>query len=175
MRPSLSVVVAAVVAVAGLAGLVRGAVPQAAPGGALGGAATDPIVVSGAYVREPASPDVAAAYFTVYNTTGADDTLTSVITGAGQDAVLHADSNGAMTLTAGGLRIPAHSSVTLSPGKGHVMIEHLVGTLRPGEIVDLELQFANAGPIVVQAPVIAINAPAPTAGGTPAPSATVTR
>ncbi len=173
-RPSLPVLAAGLVAVVGLAGLIRGAVPQAAAGaGGLGGAASDPIVVSGAYVREPASPDVAAAYFTVYNTTGADDTLTSVITGAGQDAVLHDDVNGGMTVTPGGLRIPAHSSVTLSPGRGHVMIEHLVGTLKPGEIVDLELQFAKAGPVVVQAPVIAINAPAPTAA--PVPSATVTR
>jgi copper(I)-binding protein len=101
-----------------------------------------------------------------------------VITGAGQDAVLHADANGNMTVTPGGLRIPAHSSVTLSPGKGHVMIEHLVGTLKPGEIVDLELQFANAGPVVVQAPVIAINAPAPTGAAAPpagSPSATVTK
>jgi copper(I)-binding protein len=171
-RPALPVVAGAVIAVAGLAGLIRGAVPEAAAGGGPGvlgglGGAADPIVVSGAYVREPASPDVAAAYFTVFNTTASDDTLTSVITGAGQDAVLHADANGSMTVTPGGLRIPAHSSVTLSPGKGHVMIEHLVGTLKPGEIVDLELQFANAGPVVVQAPVIAINAPAPTGAAAP--------
>ena len=164
MGQSLPAVAAAVIAVAGLAGLIRGAVPQAA--GGAGRTSGEPIVVSGAYVREPASPDVAAAYFTVYNTTGSDDTLTSVITGAGRDAALHAESNGAMSVTPGGLRIPAHSSVTLSPGKGHVMIERLLGSLEPGQIVDLELRFAAAGPIVVQAPVIAINAPAPTAAAT---------
>lgn len=163
-RVRVSAVAAGLVAVAGLAGLIRGAVPQT-PAPVAGGAATEPIVVSGAYVREPASPDVAAAYFTVHNTTGADDTLTGVVTGAGQDAVVHSDVNGSMTLTASGLRIPPHSSVTLSPGKGHVMIEHLVGALKPGQSVNLELDFAHAGPVVVQAPVIAINAPAPTAAG----------
>jgi len=159
LRPSAFV--AAAVAVVGFAGLIRGAVPQAVSGG-LGGAATDPIVVSGAYVREPASPDVAAAYFTVYNTTGTDDTLISVASGAGESAALMIeDASGGMQESAAGLRIPAHSSVTLKPGKGHVMIEHLVGTLRPGQYVNLELDFANAGPVNVSAPVIAINAEPP--------------
>jgi copper(I)-binding protein len=160
-RPALSAVAAGVVAVAGLAGLIRGAVPQVAAGG-VGGAATDPIVISGAYVREPASPDVAAAYFTVYNTTGSDDMLTAVASGAGEDTVLHAD--GSMAPSASGLHVPAHSSVTLSPGKGHVMIEHLLGTLRPGQYVNLQLTFEHAGPVNVSAPVIATLAPAPTAG-----------
>ena len=159
-RPPVAAFAAGIVAVLGLAGLIRGAVPQAAV--SAGGAATDPIVISGAYVREPASPDVAAAYFTVYNTTGTADTLISVESGAGEDAVLHSD--GAMTVTSGGLGIPAHSSVTLSPGKGHVMIEHLLGPLRPGQFVNLQLSFANAGPVNVSAPVIALTAPAPTAG-----------
>ena len=91
-RPPASAFVAAAIAAVGFAGLIRGAVPQAV-GGGLGGAATDPIVVSGAYVREPASPDVAAAYFTVYNTTGTDDTLTSVATGAGQSAAVMTESS----------------------------------------------------------------------------------
>lgn len=161
IRPRPSAFVAAAVAAVGFAGLIRGALPQPVSGG-LGGAATDPIVISAAYVREPASPDVAAAYFTVYNTTGADDALISVASGAGQSAsVMTEDASGGMQASAAGLRIPAHSSVTLKPGKGHVMIEHLVGTLRPGQYVNLELDFANAGPLTVSAPVIAINAEPP--------------
>jgi copper(I)-binding protein len=155
----LAVLAAGLVAAAGLAGLIRGAVPQPAAGG--GSTATDPIVISGAYVREPASPDVAAAYLTIDNTTGTDDTLTSVATGAGQQAMLITDANGAMTAMAEGLRIPAHSTVRLAPGKGHVMIEHLIGTLRPGQHVNLQLTFTHAGPPNVSAPVIAITAPAP--------------
>lgn len=161
-RPPVFAFAAGLVALVGLAGLIRGAVPQTPAPPQAGGAVTEPIVVSGAYVREPASPDVAAAYFTVYNTTGTDDTLTSVSSGAGEVAVLHSDANGSMT-PARGLRIPAHSSVTLSPGKGHVMIERLFGPLKPGQTVNLELEFARAGTVIVTAAVIGINAPAPTA------------
>jgi copper(I)-binding protein len=75
---------------------------------------------------------------------------------------VHVDDAATMKVLPGGLRIPAFGSVTLSPGKAHVMIEHLLGPLRAGQTVNLELQFANAGPVDVQARVIAINAPAPT-------------
>jgi hypothetical protein len=43
------------------------------------------------------------------------------------------------------------------------MIEKLVGTLRPGQQVNLQLTFADAGVISVSAPVVALGAPAPTA------------
>jgi copper(I)-binding protein len=49
----------------------------------------------------------------------------------------------------------------------------LFGTLTAGQSVNLQLTFANAGPIEVTAPVIAIFAPAPTAAVPPAsPGAT---
>ncbi len=169
MRVTLPLVAAAAVTTIGLAGLFRGAVPQggaavAAPAG------HPPIVVTDAYVRQPASPDVAAAYFTVTNTTGSPDRLVSVVTGAGQQSVLHTETaNGNMVVAADGLLVPAHSSVTLSPGKGHVMIQKLYGALLPGQTVRVELDFTSAGTVVVTVPVIAINAPAPT-GGAPAPT-----
>ena len=166
-RPPVLVAVAGVVAVVGLAGLIRGAVPLASAGGG-GTAATPgaaPIVVTNAYVREPASPDVAAAYFTISNTTDTDDSLISVQSGAGKSTALYNSSMAEMT---GGLRIPAHSSVTLSPGDGHVMIHDLLGPLQPGQTVNLQLTFAHNIPLIVEAPVIAINAPAP--GESPAPS-----
>jgi copper(I)-binding protein len=67
----------------------------------------------------------------------------------------------------GGLRLPAHSSATLSPGDGHVMIENLLGQLRPGQTVNLQLTFAHNIPLIVEAPVIAIDAPAPGASTSP--------
>jgi copper(I)-binding protein len=159
-RLPASAFVAAAVAVVGFAGLIRGAVPQAASGG-LGGAATDPIVVSGAYVREPASPDVAAAYFTVYNTTGVPDALLSVTSGAGGVAELHTYVNGVMTAVSGAVAIPAHGSLVLTTGGPHVMISKLIGTVKAGQTVTLELLFQNAGPITVSAPVLAYGTPAP--------------
>ena len=69
--------------------------------------------------------------------------------------------------------IPAHGSLVLSTGKGHVMIEQLFGTLLPGQNVDLELVFAKAGPIDVSAAVIALGAPAPD-GSSAAPTGATT-
>jgi copper(I)-binding protein len=157
----------AVVAALGAAGLVRGAMPQpvvAAPSQSAAG----PIVVTGAYVRAPVPPSrTAAAYFTVYDTTGTPDRLLDVQTGAGASAVLHTIApNGSMVAAPDGVVIPAHGRLVLTTGKGHVMIEGVYGTLRPGQTVNLELDFANAGPIDVAAPVIAVGAPAPTATAT---------
>jgi copper(I)-binding protein len=157
-----AVVAATTVAVLGCAGLVRAAVPQTIASG--GGTGTSPpIVVTGAYVRQPAPPtDAAAAYFTVYNTTATDDRLLSVVSGAGATSVLHTLVDGRMTVTANGAVIPAHGKLVLSTGGGHVMIENLFGDLVPGQNVNLQLTFAHAGPIEVSAPVIALEAPAPT-------------
>jgi copper(I)-binding protein len=155
MRPALWWAAAVVVAVAGVAGLARGATPQAAATGG-GTSSSPPIVVTGAYVREPASPDVAAAYFTVFNTTAVPDTLVSAATGAGEESILHLETDGSMTDTPNGIVIPAHGTVVFKPSTGHVMIEKLFGPLLPGESVDIQLTFANAGQVVVSAPVIGI-------------------
>lgn len=151
------------VAVVGASGLIRGAVPQSSGSGSSG--AAEPIVVSGAFVRPPLPPNkTAAAYFTVYNTTGRDDRLLSVESGAGTDTVLHATG---MKPAPDGIAVPAHGRLVLTVGKGHVMIEGITGRLAPGQQVNLVLDFANAGSIDVAAPVIAYDRPAPTPSGVP--------
>jgi len=146
------VTVGVLIAAVGTAGLIRGASPQATATAGDTGAA--PIVVSDAFVRPPVPPtQLAAAYFTVYNTTDQDDTLLSVVTGAGATAELHKEVNGVMTAISGGVVVPAHGSLVLSVGKGHVMIGDLFGPLKAGQIVNIELTFANAGPVDVAAPV----------------------
>lgn len=148
--PGLSVGV--LIAALGTAGLIRGAVPQATADS--GNTGASPIVVSDAFVRPPVPPtQLAAAYFTVYNTTGQDDTLQSVATGAGRTAELHQEVNGVMSAISGGVTIPAHGSLVLSVGKAHVMIGDLFGPLKAGQLVNIELTFANAGPVDVVAPV----------------------
>jgi periplasmic copper chaperone A len=159
-RPSLLTVGAVLVALLGAAALARGAVPQAAA--SRGAAATSPpIVVTGAYVRVPASPSLAAVYLTIYNTTSEPDTLTAAIPGFGESATIHSEVNGTMVENATGLVIPAHSSVTLKPTTGHIMVENLYGTLSPGQTVNLELDFFYAGPVLVNVPVIGIYDPVP--------------
>jgi copper(I)-binding protein len=167
MRTPWAVTVGVALVAVGAAGMIRGNVAQSvATSGSTG---SDPIVVSGAYVRPPAPPtQLAAAYFTVYNTTGVDDRLTSVATGAGATATLHVLVGGVMTAVSGGITIPAHGRLVLSTGTGHVMIADLFGPLRAGQSVNLDLTFQNAGQITVTAPVIAFGAPAPTAVATPA-------
>jgi copper(I)-binding protein len=156
-----------VVAALGASGLIRGAVPQSV--GSSTESSAGPIVVTGAFVRPPIPPSKnAAAYFTVYNTTGQADRLLSVASGAGLDAVLHTtNAQGQMTVQPDGVAIPAHGHLTLAVGKGHVMIEHVTGTLKPGQQVDLELDFATAGPIDVVAPVVDYGKPTPTPSGAP--------
>ena len=168
-RPRLSYVAAAAVVAAGLAGLIRGAVPQssatAAPASSSPG-----IVVSGAYVRQPANKVNAAVYFTVYNTTDQPDQLLTVVSGAGATTTLHLESaGGGMKLDRNGLTIPAHGNAALAPGKGHAMIENLYGPVVAGQSVNLQLTFAHAGELLVTAPVIGVTAAPPGAGST-APS-----
>jgi copper(I)-binding protein len=143
------------VALLGAAGLVRGAVPE-------GPAASAPIVVSNAYARAPAPPtDAMAAYFTVVNTTARPDRLVSVVSSAGETSVLH---TGSMRPDPAGVLIPAHGRLVLSTGKGHVMIQRLIGTVRPGQTVRLDLSFQHAGVVPVAAKVIAVGAPVPSGG-----------
>ncbi|MEO7262974.1 MAG: copper chaperone PCu(A)C [Jatrophihabitantaceae bacterium] len=156
-RLPLTLIAAALLILAGLAGLVRGSGPPAAA--SAGAESQDPIVVSGAYVRQPADGVNAAAYFTIYNTTDTPDQLTAVASGAGGQTSLHTDS---MQHSAE-LSIPAHGSVTLSPGKGHVMIEKLYGPLTASQSVNFQLTFAKSGQLLLTAPVIAVTTPAPTA------------
>jgi copper(I)-binding protein len=164
-RPSVSYFAAAVVVIAGLAGLVRGALPQSTPSAATTTSDSPGIVVGGAYVRQPANGVNAAAYFTVYNTTDQADQLVTVESGAGAQTTLHLENaSGSMTLNAAGLTIPAHGSAALAPGKGHAMIENLYGPVTAGQTVNLQLTFAHAGQILVTAPVIGVTAPAPTGG-----------
>jgi copper(I)-binding protein len=161
-RLPLPLVAAVLLTLAGVAGLVRGSTPQTVAADSAAAGPREPIVVSGAYVREPANGVNAAAYFTIYNTTGTPDVLTAISSGAGAQTSLHTESSGGMQHSTG-LSIPAHGSATLSPGKGHVMIEKLYGPLKPGQSVNFQLTFARSGQLLLTAPVIAVAAPAPTA------------
>ena len=173
-----------VTCVAGLLGLVVGAMPvtpaSGHPGATGGGVTAGSIRVFGAYVREPASPDVAAAYLSVANDGTRPDTLLSVSSGAAQTVTLHdvpapdpgqtpgttEVQPGTEDMTATGpLTIPGGSTVTLAPTRGHLMMEGLLGPLRPGDRVSLLLTFQHAGQVLVNAPIVPIAAPAPTQGG----------
>ncbi|HEU5006816.1 MAG TPA: copper chaperone PCu(A)C [Jatrophihabitantaceae bacterium] len=164
--PMPALVAGLAVAALGAAGLVRAAVPSDG-----GGTAAAPITITGAFVRAPAPPTKeAAAYFTVHNNTGSADRLVAVSTGAARESMLHQDVGGRMTMLMSGVRVPAHGELVLTAGQDHVMLQHLVGTMRAGQSVRLTLMFQRAGTVEVTAPVIAPGAPAPTTPGGTAPS-----
>jgi copper(I)-binding protein len=154
MRTPLPAVIGGVVIAAlGVAGFVRGEMPVATSSGA---PPAQPIVITDARVLPPLPPThVAAAYFTITNTTSSPDRLLSVVSGAGETTVLHVTVNGAMRVPSDGVVIPAHGRLVLSVGQGHVMIENVFGTLKPGDNVNLSLTFEKAGTIDVNAPVVA--------------------
>src|SRR5436309_2454639 len=54
------------------------------------------LTVTGAYVREPANPNVAAGYFTIRNDGGTGDTLTAVTSDASPNTDLHDERGGTM-------------------------------------------------------------------------------
>ncbi|NEA21213.1 copper chaperone PCu(A)C [Actinomadura bangladeshensis] len=111
------------------------------------------LAVSGAYVKEPPMPDMAAGYFTIANTGGKADTLTGVISDIAEHATVHTTkANGAMA-EAGPLAVPAGGRLVLRTGGHHVMLMDLKRKPKTGDTVTLTLRFATSPPITVQAPV----------------------
>jgi copper(I)-binding protein len=168
-------VAAGVAAVLGIGGLVVGARTDAgspAPGGAaagpsapgLTGTSIGDLTVGDAYIRQPASPDVAAAYLTVRNNGSTPDQLSTAYCGAATTTSVHADSAAMQPGEEAEntpLKIPANSTVSLTPAKGHIMLDKLTGTLKAGDTVSLLLRFDQAGQVLIDVPVISITAPAP--------------
>ena len=112
--------------------------------------------VEGAYVPQPASPDVAAAYLTVLNSGGARDELTGVRSDVSAETMVHRSVGQRMEM-AGPLAIPAHGRLVLGPGGYHVMIEMPVRRLRQGDRVRLTLRFRRSAAITVAAPVMPLD------------------
>ena len=92
---------AAVAALLGVGGLLAGARGQAtdtttatgAPAApSLSGTTVGDLTITDAYIRQPASPVVAAAYLTVRNDGGTADRLSSAYCGAATTTTVHADS-----------------------------------------------------------------------------------
>jgi copper(I)-binding protein len=108
--------------------------------------------VVGAYVPQPASPDVAAAYFTVTNSGGQQDELTGVTSDVSAETMMHRSTAQTMEMVRT-LRVPAHGRLVFSPGRYHVMLEKPTRRLRQGDRVELTLGFRRSAAITVEAVV----------------------
>jgi copper(I)-binding protein len=138
-----------------------------------GSATAGSIRITGAYLPQPATADVAAAYFTIADTGDQADTLISATSAPAAQAMLMTESTagGAESMTAltGGLPIPAHGQVTLTPGGYHLMLTDPATPLEQGGTVVLTLHFEHAGTVTLKVPVTsllsdALAGPAPTGG-----------
>jgi copper(I)-binding protein len=136
------------------------------------------LTVTGAYVPAPASPDVAAAYFTVHNHASSADTLTAISSPLTSNVHLHhyVRSGGAERMAPlARLTTPAHSTGVLVPGGNHVMLMHPKRQLRQGDSITLRLHFTRAGTLTLTVPVVSAAGPAGVSGGTPMPNMSGTK
>jgi hypothetical protein len=120
------------------------------------------IVVEKPWARAtPKGAEVGGAYLTIENKGAAPDRLTG---GSADFATVEihetTKENGVteMREVAGGLNIPAHSSVGLAPGGYHIMFTHLAHPLAKGDSVKATLAFEHAGPVEVEFKVVGVGA-----------------
>lgn len=103
-----------------------------------------------------ATSENGAVYMTIRNMTDVEDKLVKAESDIAEAIELHAveDNNGVMEMRpVPQLDIPAGGEVELRPGGFHVMLIGLNQELTPGSLIDVTLQFEQAGEIAVQAEV----------------------
>jgi hypothetical protein len=112
------------------------------------------LTITDPYVRS-AGNSVAAAYFTLATGSEGDRLIgaSSPIAGVAQVHEVIVEGNAARMERAEGLELPANSTVTFEPGSYHVMLINLDHELEIGEMIELELEFEQAGTVTVLADV----------------------
>jgi copper(I)-binding protein len=135
--------------------------PASPSGSAVVQARAGALTLSGAYIPQPATPTVAAAYLTVTNHGRRADRLTGASTSVAARVVpmTESDANGVGTMTPlGEVTIPARGSFAFAPGHAHLMVEELHRHLREGDRVTMTLTFRHAGTVRLRVPVRAVTA-----------------
>jgi copper(I)-binding protein len=120
------------------------------------------IVIESPWARAtPKGTEVGSGYLMIQNKGAAPDRLTG---GTADFAAVEVhqmtSENGVsqMRELKDGLTIPAHGSVTLSPGGYHLMFTHLAHPLTKGESVKATFNFEHAGPLEVEFKVMGVGA-----------------
>ena len=145
-----------------------------AAAGPRGAASVGEISITDAYIPQPATADVAAAYFTVTEHGGRGDVLLSAASVPASQASLMQESQvgsaaESMTVLPHGLAIPAQGAVVLGPGGYHLMLADPASPLTAGGSVTLTLRFQRAGSVTFKVPVTsllsdAVTSPGPSSG-----------
>ena len=109
------------------------------------------LTVSDLWARPGIEEGNSAVYFVIDNKTSADEQLLSASSEAATHVELHLSSmsdDGTMVMQQQeSIPIPAGDSVELKPGGLHVMLIELRQDLKPGDELNLRLNFQNAGEI----------------------------
>jgi copper(I)-binding protein len=139
------------------------AVIAAAPAAFALASKTSSIAVEQPWARAtPAGAQTGGIYMTLANKSNTADRLTGASSDVAAKVQIHemAVANGVMQMRqlVNGLAIPAGGSVTLKPGRYHVMLIGLKKPLTAGETLLLTLSFEKAGNISVTVPVKAVGA-----------------
>lgn len=98
---------------------------------------------------------IAAGYLVLAGGDTSDQLLGASSPVAAAVSLHRTDASGAMVAT-DVVEVPAGTDVPFVPGGDHLMLEGLAAPLLPGESVALDLEFAEAGTLRVEAPVIAL-------------------
>lgn len=110
------------------------------------------LAVSGAFVPQPVTADLAGGYLTVTNSGDAADELTSVTSGLSDDITLHQAAGEEMRQVTS-FEIPAHGTLVLKRGGSHLMFLRLNRKPVEGDRVSVKLHFAKTTPITLNVPV----------------------
>ena len=98
---------------------------------------------------------IAAGYLVLVGGDSPDRLLGASSPAAASVSLHRTDASGVMQAT-DAIEVPAGAEVPFLPGGDHLMLEGLAAPLVPGDGVVLDLRFAEAGTLRVEAPVIAL-------------------
>lgn len=116
------------------------------------------VTVTNAYSPVSPNPDIGAVYLTIANGTETDDRLIGAASAAAGTVEVHrsyTDADGRAVMEhEPDLAVPSGETVLFEPGGLHVMLMGVIEPLEAGDTIDLELEFAEAGTLAVEAEVV---------------------
>ncbi|MGW1168335.1 copper chaperone PCu(A)C [Streptomyces sp. NPDC001153] len=142
---------AGALALAGCSGSHSGSGSDSGSGSGSGSSKAE-LSVSGPYIPQPVSADMAAGFLTITNKGGAGDELTSVTSDVAGQITMHSTMGGAMREQSS-FAIPAHGQLVFKSGGNHLMFEKLKRKPKQGQTVTVKLTFTKSGPLTVEMPV----------------------
>lgn len=105
--------------------------------------------VTGAFMPQPVTADMAGGFLVVENSSDTADKLTSVTSTISDDVQVHETKNQKMQQVKS-MDVPANGELRLERGGSHIMFMGLKSTPKVGDKVAIELHFEKADPVKVE-------------------------